>query len=184
MFHLFDERYTENFKFRAREECRKSVRYVLRKNIIWGDALSLKTVAEPIGPIVLAQWSPVNGSLFKRKDFVFEELLRGGDASLLQPRQPSLFGEEQPTLGEMLHSETGEEVILPRPVKQFPPAHYMELWYAYEGWTGQVENPSLSYTGIARHDPKEIGLWDTTLQAEEAKMILEEIPAYDRAISK
>jgi hypothetical protein len=45
-----------------------TVKYLLECNIIWGDALSLKTVGEHPQPIVFSEWSPVNGSLIKRRD--------------------------------------------------------------------------------------------------------------------
>src|SRR5712692_4465472 len=44
LFAIFDRRYTARYKGSARDECRDSVRYILERNIIHGDALSLKTV--------------------------------------------------------------------------------------------------------------------------------------------
>ena len=45
----------------------------------------------------------------------------------------------------------------------------------------RYEDSSLAYTGIYRHEGKDIGLWDTTLRAEEARMIFECIPPGDGA---
>ena len=39
------------------------------------DALSLQTVGENPKPIVFSEWSLVNGSMVKRRDFSFHELL-------------------------------------------------------------------------------------------------------------
>jgi len=58
------------FKATAKDECRDSVKYVLERNIVHGDALSLKRV-DGKAPIVFSQWSPVNGSMIKRWDFTF-----------------------------------------------------------------------------------------------------------------
>jgi len=131
LFGLFDEAYTARFKTRARDDWRNSIRFLLRRNIIWGDALALKTVQEPAGPIVFSQWSPVNGSLIKRKDFVFEELLRGPDDAGFAPVQASLFGDGQLSLAQALVSDRGEPVYLPRALREFPPVHYLEIGCAF-----------------------------------------------------
>ncbi|MDO8683317.1 MAG: SAM-dependent DNA methyltransferase [Armatimonadota bacterium] len=69
---IVDRRYGRLFK----EEFLGAVAFILERNIIWGDALTLKTVGENPQPIVFSEWSPVNGSKIKRRDFTFEELLR------------------------------------------------------------------------------------------------------------
>ncbi len=133
LYAFFEERYRDRFKKKAKTECLDSVHYLLRKNIVWGDALSLRRVDGSEEPIVFAEWSAVNGSLFKRRDYAFEELLRGGeaDANAFAPSQPSLFGEEQLSLREALRSDAGEPVFIPRPVREYPLAHFLELSRAY-----------------------------------------------------
>ena len=69
LFSVFDQAYTKIFKESIKEECRNSVRYILGRNIILGDALTLKTVGENPELIVFSEWSPVNGSMIKRRDF-------------------------------------------------------------------------------------------------------------------
>ena len=44
LFGLFDADYTRLYKGRAKDDCRDSVRHILGRNIIWGDALTLRTV--------------------------------------------------------------------------------------------------------------------------------------------
>jgi hypothetical protein len=135
LYTLFDEPYTKRFKKKAKEKCRNSIRYLLAKNIIWGNALSLTRVDREGEPIVFAEWSAVNGSLFKRRDYAFEELLRvngkGAEAQAFAPVQPSLFPGEQLTLDQALQSDLGEPVFLPRPVREYPLAHFLELSDAY-----------------------------------------------------
>lgn len=88
----------------------KVIRFVLERNIIHGDALSLKSVSEPHRPIVFSQWSLVNGSLVKRRDFAFHEIL-------------SFAG----IPGEPLFSDLGEEAFFPEPVKSYPLTHYLRI---------------------------------------------------------
>lgn len=57
----------------------EAVRFILDRNIIWGDALTRNTVGDPPGTIVFSEWSPVNGSMLKRRDFTFHGLLEHED---------------------------------------------------------------------------------------------------------
>jgi len=110
LFDIVDQRYTALFKKTTKEQFREAVRFVLNSNIIWGDALTLKTVGEKQEYIVFSEWSLVNGSLLKRRDFTFHELL------------------EHEGMKELpLFSDLGEDVFLPAPVKEYPPVHFLEL---------------------------------------------------------
>lgn len=110
LFKVFDENYTEQFGKAAKESCRESVRYILGRNIIWGDALSLKTVDPNPRPIVFSEWSPVNGSMLKRRDFTFHGLL---DHAAMK---------ELP-----LFSDHGDDVFIPTPEKEYPLIHFLEV---------------------------------------------------------
>lgn len=114
LFVVFDAAYTRLFQDKAKAACRETVRYILKKNIIHGDALSLQTVGERPQPIVFAEWSLVNGSLMKRRDFAFHELVA------------------QSSMRELpLFSDLGEEVFIPEPVRDYPPVYFLELAHAY-----------------------------------------------------
>ncbi|WP_298977604.1 DNA methyltransferase, partial [uncultured Thermosynechococcus sp.] len=110
LYAVFDEAYTALFGNRVKPACRAAVRYILSCNIVHGDALTLQTVGEDPQPIIFAEWSLVNGSLLKRRDFAFHEMVQ--QASL---RELPLF------------SDLGEEVFIPEPVKDYPPVHFLEI---------------------------------------------------------
>jgi hypothetical protein len=96
---VFEQQYTSLFKSTATDECRIAVQYILERNIIWGDALTLKTVGERPTPIVFSEWSPVNGSMLKRRDFAFDELLDHAamrDAQLNAPTSPGRTENAEP----------------------------------------------------------------------------------------
>ena len=98
------------FKGKSHDDCRESVRYILERNIIHGDALSLKTVGDNPKPIVFSEWSPVNGSMLKRRDFTFHGLLA------------------HEAIKEMpLFSDLGEDVFIPTPEKEYPPTHFLKV---------------------------------------------------------
>jgi SAM-dependent methyltransferase len=69
LFGIFDLYYLRLFKNKTNDNCRESVRYILERNIIYGDAFSLKSMGDNSKPIVFSEWSPVNGSMLKRRDF-------------------------------------------------------------------------------------------------------------------
>jgi len=110
LFDIFDQKYTNLFKEAVKEECRDVVKYILEKNIIWGNALDLKTVDENPQPIVFSEWSLVNGSMFKRRDFTFHGLL---DHAAIK---------ELP-----LFSDLGDDVFIPKPVKEYPLIHFLRV---------------------------------------------------------
>ena len=87
---------------------RGAARFILSQNVVCGDALSFLTPAG--APIVLPEWSPVNGASLKRRDFRFDHLLGHAEA-----RASPLF------------SDLGDEAYLPEPVADHPPVHYLKL---------------------------------------------------------
>jgi hypothetical protein len=50
LFKIFDERYTALFKDKCKEDYRRSVRFLLNRNILWGDVLDFTNpvTKEPI----------------------------------------------------------------------------------------------------------------------------------------
>ncbi|OGP74802.1 MAG: restriction endonuclease subunit M [Deltaproteobacteria bacterium RBG_16_49_23] len=110
LFHIFDQQYSGLFKEGTKEECRNAVKYILGRNITWGNALDLKTVGEGQEPIVFSEWSLVNGSMLKRRDFTFHGLL---DHAAIK---------ELP-----LFSDLGDDVFIPKPVKEYPLIHFLRV---------------------------------------------------------
>ena len=122
LLEVFDSRYTRLFKAATKNKCREAARFILERNIIWGDALTLRTVDEKRGHIVFSEWSPVNGSMLKRRDFTFSELLRHEEA-MQAPLFPGLESEEQLPL----FSDLGEHVFIPTPVREYAPVYFLEI---------------------------------------------------------
>ena len=110
LFNIFNQKYTQLFEDLANDDCREAVRYILSRNIIHGDALTLKKVGEQAEPIIFSEWSPVNGSMIKRRDFSFKELLHHESMMELP-----------------LFADTGEDVFIPTPIKDFPVVHFLRV---------------------------------------------------------
>ncbi len=111
LLEIFDNGYRSALKKNAREECRRAVKYILTRNILCGDALTLKTVGDNPQPIVFSEWSLVRGSMFKRRDFTFRELIS-------PDVKQDLFA---------LSSDQGESVFIPEPIKEFPQIHFLKV---------------------------------------------------------
>ena len=107
---IFEWSYSRLFKNKAKNKCREAVRFILERNIIWGNALTLKTVGEKPDYIIFSEWSPVNGSMLKRRDFTFHGLL-------VHERTKEL----------PLFSDLGEDVFIPTPKREYPPTHFLEV---------------------------------------------------------
>jgi hypothetical protein len=119
LFDIANQKYTALYKQKAKNEVRRVLKFILEKNIIWGDALDLKTVDANPHQIIFAEWSfPFNNSLIKRRDFVFAELLSNDST---KRNQPDLFSQNA------LVSDTGEKVFLPTETHSYPPIHFLRV---------------------------------------------------------
>jgi SAM-dependent methyltransferase len=107
---VFTHYYINNFKKEIKPELLKAAEFILRRNILWGDALSLKTPDEKAEPIIFSEWSAVNGSMIKRRDYTMANLL-----------------ENQPIDGPNLFSDLGDKAFIPTPVAEFPLVHFLKL---------------------------------------------------------
>lgn len=116
LFGIFDWKYTELFKNKTKNECRASVKYILEKNIIWGDALTLTTEGDEKRSITFSEWSLVNSSKIKRRDFTMQVLINS-----YQSAQMDLFPEPD------LFADFDEEEFIPNPTKEYPLQHFLKL---------------------------------------------------------
>lgn len=100
---LWDKEYRAVCKKECSEDTRMSARFILSRNIVCGNALTLMCVDEngkdTDEPIVFSEWAFITGSQMQRKDYTFDELLNGDDASRkkrAKKEQITLFNEPQP----------------------------------------------------------------------------------------
>ena len=80
LFKLWEKAYKSICKKDCNDETRRAARYILRRNIVCGNALSLRCVdkqqRDTLEPIVFSEWSfPQNNAFIHRKDYTFAELL-------------------------------------------------------------------------------------------------------------
>lgn len=109
LLEIFTNQYKNEFKD-INDEFLYSAKFILSKNIIWGDALSMKTIEGK--PITFSEWSAVNGSMLKRRDFQLDKLLENIE---FDESELNLFSDQQ------------EPVFIPQPVAEFPLTHFLKI---------------------------------------------------------
>ena len=113
LYAIFQAHYKSLYGKKIKEAVSKSAKAIIARNILWGDALSLKTPDEKADPIVFSEWSrPFNESRIKRHDYYFHELT--------PQEKRDLFSEE-------IISDQGIEGFIPRPIKSYPLTHISKV---------------------------------------------------------
>jgi hypothetical protein len=107
---IFTKYYINHYKKGFNEQFLKSAQFILSKNIIWGNALTMKTISGM--PITFSEWSAVNGSMLKRRDFQLDKLLENVE---FDDSEINLF------------SDNKEPVFIPHPIAEFPLTHFLKI---------------------------------------------------------
>lgn len=124
LFDIWNKEYSANVKDQASEQCREAVRFIFRKNILCGDALTM--LQADGSPIVFAEWSLVSGNHMKRRDFRLDVLLNENPDDQLYEAQMSLFGDSANSEGNWtIDPETHNPV--PKPIREYPLTDYRRV---------------------------------------------------------
>lgn len=86
MFDIWNREYTAVCKKECDDQTREAVRFILSRNIVCGNALTLKCVGENGNdtdePIIFSEWAFITGSMLQRSDYTFAELLEDDNPQL------------------------------------------------------------------------------------------------------
>jgi hypothetical protein len=103
LFQIWDKEYKTICKKECSGDTRSAVRFILSRNILCGNALSLRCVDgngnDTNEPIIFSEWAFITGTQMQRKDYTFDELLNGDDVSNKKRQkneQITLLNEPQP----------------------------------------------------------------------------------------
>lgn len=113
LLNIFLEQYKKIFKNNINQRFLEVLKIIFEKNIVQGDALTMKD--KKGNPLVFSEWSmPYNDARLKQKEYFFKDIFT-----------PSVNW----TLDRIYTTdkETGERVILPNVLKDYPLINYMEL---------------------------------------------------------
>lgn len=85
LFRIWDEEYTAHCTSDASDEAREAARFIISRNIINGNALTLMCVddegRDTKAPIVFSEWTLINGTQMQRSDYTMADLLLHNDTS-------------------------------------------------------------------------------------------------------
>lgn len=86
LFVIWDEEYTAHCKGDASDEAREAARFIISRNVINGNALTLMCVDEEgkdtSVPIVFSEWTLISGTQMQRSDYTMSDLLTYNDNSV------------------------------------------------------------------------------------------------------
>ena len=131
LFAQWDEAYTKACKKDCSDDARAAAKYILEKNIVCGNALSLMKVDEDQQdteePIIFPEWSlPFNDQRILRRDFRFDVLLKENEDESMYDSQFSIFGDDAMSTDFWMIDPITNETI-PKPVKEYPLINYRRL---------------------------------------------------------
>lgn len=131
LFDIWDKAYSTQVKKEASDEIRNAARYILRKNILCGDALTL--MQSNGKPIIFAQWDFTVGFRMRRRDFTLDALMRDEEPEPIENDNQMNFMDmlaEMKKQGWDYDAET--HGWTPSPIREFPSVDYWEVQYAAE----------------------------------------------------
>ena len=120
LFDFWENEYEKHCKKIKSNEVKKVARFVLEKNILCGNALSMMCVddkgQDTEEPIIFSEWSFVVGNKVKRREYRFDELLK------INTDKPDIFM----LLNGFEYDHKLKEWI-PAPIKEYDLVDYKEL---------------------------------------------------------
>ena len=115
LFDIWKNEYKRVCLVQPDENCEKTVKFILKRNIVCGNALSMKKVDsngnDTEQPIVFSEWTFISESKMQRKDFVFDKLLSGEyDAKKIEERKSQNSSFVQ---GELFPNLSAQQELFP-----------------------------------------------------------------------
>ena len=112
LYNIVRERYKKLYPKNVKRNFLASIKFVLKKNIVQGNAYSFKNKKGQ--PIQFSQWTAINNVKVKRQDFQFENLVE------FEP-------DKLPIGKQVVTDENGKPIYLPKLTKEYPPVNFLNL---------------------------------------------------------
>lgn len=109
LFNIWDTAYSDCVKKQVSRECRDTIHFILNKNILCGDALTMQQADGTA--IVFAEWSFVTGNQVKRRDYELAEMMKDAEP------QANLF----------MTYDTEVKAMIPTPIREYPLTDYRRV---------------------------------------------------------
>lgn len=99
--------YKKIYKKKCKEDFIKVIEYILSKNLLVGDVLTL--LQSNGKPIIFPEWNFVKGSIVKRRDYIYKELIKEDENAYTEK------------------SVENKKAFILEPIKDYPMVHYMKV---------------------------------------------------------
>ena len=116
LYNIWNEEYTKVLKSNSNDKAREACKYILTKNILCGDALTM--LKNDGTPIIFAEWKFVNGTMLKRRDYELARILEA--EQMVNTEEYNLF-----TFDEDVNKTTRDSLDVP--IKEYPLTDYREV---------------------------------------------------------
>lgn len=130
LFDVFYKEYKSVCKSKVSEGVCETAKFVFSKNILCGNALTLKRVDENANdleePIIFAEWSFIDGGKVKRRDFRLDVLMKEHEDESMYDTQLSLFGDTADS-ADLWEIDPVTKEPIPKPIKEYPIIHYRRI---------------------------------------------------------
>lgn len=135
LYKIWENKYKSVCKGNVNSDTLKSIRYILEKNILCGNALTLmcvdKNQQDTDTPIIFPEWSLLLETKLKRRDFRLDVLLKANEKpnskiGISNGQMSFLEKEDYAEQYLALNPSTGE--YMPEPVKDYPPVHFGSVY--------------------------------------------------------
>ena len=130
LYEIWNAEYIANCKNECNEECREAVRFILERNILCGNALTLKKVNDEGNdveePIIFSEWVFTGESSIRRSDYRLDVLMNENLEEKNYKSQLSIFSNDiNHAENWMIDPETDK--YIPKPIKEFPSVYYWKV---------------------------------------------------------
>ena len=120
LYDIWDKEYSKVMKTGASDAVRDVAKYVLKKNILCGDTLTMLKADGT--PIIFSQWDFVMGDNIKRRDFRLDELMKGGKDSV------AAYYDKNDTIPHSTFTyDDMTGTWMPDPIREYPPMDYRRI---------------------------------------------------------
>lgn len=131
LFEIWNEAYSAHCKSECRDEVREAVRYILERNILCGNALTLKKVnaagEDTNDPIIFSEWVFTGKSSMKRSDYRLDVLMNENPDESNYQGQLSLFAEDVNGADNWMIDPDDPTKSIPKPIQEFSPVYYWKV---------------------------------------------------------
>ena len=131
LFEIWDKEYKAVCKKDVNEQTREAVRFILSRNIVCGNALTMMCVdaqqKDTEEFIVFPEWSfPFNDTRIQRRDFRLDVLLRENEDAENYDTQFNLFSDDAMDIEKWMIDPVTRETV-PKPIQVYPIIPYRRL---------------------------------------------------------